>query len=163
MTAYIWQSANFLRGTVKANVEFPLRIRGIEKKERDEIVNDGLEKFNLSEFKNKLTHKLSGGQKQKVALLRGLIYKPKVIILDEATNNLDAETSKWLENYLLEYKKNNNIIIIWITHDIFEASRLGEQTLVLSKGKIIASGKFQDIMKTEKMKNFTEFLRLRYP
>lgn len=119
--------------SVRENLCLPALIKSISVTELDNKIDFYLDKFNLSHFKNFYPHQLSGGTKQKVALLRAVLYEPELILLDEPFSSVDSITRNqiqdWLENLWLEKRP----IIICVTHDIHEAIRLADQVVVLSK------------------------------
>jgi len=92
---------------------------------------------------------LSGGQKQRVALAGALILRPEILILDEATSMLDPKGKSTVRKYLNRiHKENPELSIISITHDVDEAL-LADQVLILSKGKLVKSGKPEEVLRDE--------------
>ena len=90
-------------------------------------------KYNLIDFINKYPNNLSGGMKQKLALIRTLSTKPNILLLDEPFSALDYQTKLLMEEYIYKLSKENNITIILVTHDISEAIVLSDKVIVLSK------------------------------
>lgn len=124
--------------TVEKNVQYPLKLKGIsDKKERTNISNKYLEKVGLLDYAKYYPHQLSGGMKQRVAITRALVMKPKLILMDEPFASLDAMTRRKLQEELLQIKEKENVTIIFITHNIQEALILGTRVLVMNReGKI---------------------------
>lgn len=125
-TLYPWM-------TIKENVEFGPRSRGVDEKEIEKTRLHFLEQVNLNGFGNKLTYELSGGMKQRVALARVLANYPKVILMDEPFGALDALTRDNMQGLIRDIWKKNNSTVYLITHDIDEALSLGTRVLVMSK------------------------------
>lgn len=126
--------------SVQANVEFGLRIRGIEKEERLSRVRTLLEMVHLEKFAHSWVHELSGGMKQRVALARALAVDPAVLLLDEPFGALDAITRDRLHEELQELWMQAAKTVLFVTHNVREAAVLGDRILVMSRapGRIIA-------------------------
>ena len=121
--------------TVYKNIAFGLERTSY--KEKDEKVLHYLKEFNLLEKKNNFPNSLSGGEKQRVALARVLITKPKALLMDEPFSNLDINLRKDICNYTLETLKKDNIPVIFVTHDVEEAMSISDRIIVMKKGKIL--------------------------
>ena len=119
-----------LKGDVYKNIAYPLKIR--KRKDIDKSMGDLLEIFNLKELKNKEASKLSSGETQKVAIVRGLSFSPKLLMLDEPTANLDKEAKLELIDILKKYNEQGNTIII-VTHDHNFFENLKGEKIVLEK------------------------------
>ncbi|MDH5401416.1 MAG: ATP-binding cassette domain-containing protein [Candidatus Heimdallarchaeota archaeon] len=137
---YMWQKPVFLRRSLRKNVELPLVFRDIPREERLKIVDNMLTAFKLSHLADKLPHQLSIGQQQKVALLRSIIHKPNILILDEPTASLDNANTLWFENYISNLVKNENIMVLWTTHDQFQMKRIADEISIIIEGSISLSG-----------------------
>ena len=121
--------------TVFKNIAF-----GLERtphKEKEKQVLHYLKEFGLLEKKDYFPNSLSGGEKQRVALARVLITKPKALLMDEPFSNLDSNLRKEICNYTLETLRKNNIPVIFVTHDIEEAMSVSDRIIVMKKGKIL--------------------------
>lgn len=125
-TLYPWMS-------VKENVEFGPRMRGLPEGEIEEIRLHFLEQVNLKGMENKSTFELSGGMKQRVALARVLANYPEVILMDEPFGALDALTRSNMQGLIRDIWKKNDSTVFLITHDIEEALSLGTRVIVMSK------------------------------
>ena len=121
--------------TVYKNIAFG--IENLPHKEKAKLVSHYLEEFGLLEKENNFPHSLSGGEKQRVALARVLITKPKALLMDEPFSNLDRGLRKEICNYTLETLRKNNIPVIFVTHDIEEAMSVSNRIIVMKKGKIL--------------------------
>lgn len=124
--------------TIFSNTMFGLEIKGKVSKEDKEYVEDLLKKYHLYEFKDKYPSELSGGMRQRVALIRTLAIKPKILLLDEAFSALDYQTRIMVTNDIYYILKKEHITPIIVTHDISEAISMSDRIVVLTKrpGKI---------------------------
>ena len=120
--------------TVEKNIEYPLKLKGIkDKKALKEIVSDVLRKVDLEGKQKFYPHELSGGMKQRVAIAKALALKPDIILMDEPFAALDAMTRNNLQKELLDLFNEENITIIFITHNIQEAVVLGTRVMLMNK------------------------------
>jgi len=126
------QGALFEWMSVRENVEFGPKMKGVPVKERAEIVDHLLEVVGLGSFKEKAIYELSGGMQQRVALARCLANDPDVILMDEPLGALDALTREKMQGLVLKLWKETGKTIILITHSVEEAILLGERLLVLA-------------------------------
>ncbi|NDR59080.1 taurine ABC transporter ATP-binding protein [Aliiruegeria sabulilitoris] len=118
--------------SVRKNVDFGPRMKGMPKKERDEIVDHLLETVGLQDFKEKSVYELSGGMQQRVALARCLANDPDVILMDEPLGALDALTREKMQGLVLKLWKETGKTVILITHSVEEALLLGERLIVMA-------------------------------
>ena len=119
--------------TILNNTLFGLEIKGKKNKENIEYVEELLKKYNLYEFKDKYPSELSGGMRQRVALIRTLAVKPKILLLDEAFSALDYQTRIMVTNDIYSILRKEGITAIIVTHDISEAISMSDKIFVLSK------------------------------
>ena len=119
--------------TILSNAMFGLEVKGLNTKENKEYVEDLLKKYSLYDFKDKYPSELSGGMRQRAALIRTLAIKPKILLLDEAFSALDYHTRIMVTNDIYSILKKENITAIIVTHDISEAISMSDRVLVLSK------------------------------
>ncbi len=126
--------------SVRANVEFGLRMQEVPKRERDRRVDDLLEMVHLSRFSHSWVHELSGGMKQRVALARALAVDPAVLLLDEPFGALDAITRDRLHQELQELWMRSSKTVLFVTHNVREAAVLADRILVMSRspGRIVS-------------------------
>ena len=118
--------------TVGQNVEFGLRMRGIHKPARDAKIHDYLQLVHLQQFKDSYTHQLSGGMRQRVALARALATEPDVLLMDEPFAALDAQTRDLLHDELERIWAQTGCTVIFVTHNVREAVRLGDRVVLLT-------------------------------
>jgi taurine transport system ATP-binding protein len=126
------QGALFEWMNVRKNVAFGPKMKGMPKKQADEIVDHLLEVVGLHDFKEKAVYELSGGMQQRVALARCLANEPDVILMDEPLGALDALTREKMQGLVLKLWKETGKTIILITHSVEEALLLGERLLVMA-------------------------------
>ncbi|MGL5640530.1 MAG: ATP-binding cassette domain-containing protein [Mycoplasmoidaceae bacterium] len=124
----------------------------ISDKELNKLIKD----FGIEKFYNKYANSLSGGQKQRVNLLLAILHKPKVIFLDELSTGLDIEIRNNIKAFIKQYAKDNDILLIVISHDMNEVEYLCDRIIVFKKGKIASDSLKSDILK--KNKNIEEFI-----
>lgn len=115
------------------NVIFGLEIRRINTPENRQYVEQLLKKYHLYEFKDKYPSQLSGGMRQRVALIRTLAIKPKILLLDEAFSALDYQTRLMVTKDIYEIIKNENVTTVMVTHDISEAISMSDRIVILSE------------------------------
>src|SRR5688500_9901793 len=118
--------------TVRQNVEYGLRLRGTPKSERRKISDAILQEVGLADFADRYPKDLSGGMKQRVAIARTLVNKPRVVLMDEPFGALDPQTRWGMQSLLLEISRAENNTILFVTHDVSEAVYLGDTIYVLS-------------------------------
>jgi len=118
--------------TVRQNVEFGLKMAGVSKTDRKEQSRVFLRMVHLSHFEDHYIHQLSGGMKQRVALARSLALRPKILLMDEPFAALDAQTRDMLHDELERIWKETSPTIVFVTHNVREAVRLGDRVLLMS-------------------------------
>jgi len=142
------------RLSVKQNLEIYARLYNVVdiKKRLEEI----FEYFNLEKLLNKKAGELSSGQKTRVSLAKALLNKPKLLLLDEPTASLDPVTAEFLREFIINYKKKNDISIIFSSHNMTEVERLCDQILFLRQGRILSKGTVVDILNKNKKRNLQQ-------
>jgi NitT/TauT family transport system ATP-binding protein len=119
--------------TALSNVEFPLAIRGVPKRERREKALHWLRRVGLESFEDHYPSQLSGGMQKRVSIVRTLIYEPEVVLLDEPFGSLDAQTRMSLHNELLGLWQQQKSTMLFITHDLVEAITLSDQIVIMTR------------------------------
>ena len=132
--------------TVLQNVVYGQRVRGLTKVDARPIGMQWIETVGLSGYENKFPHQLSGGMKQRVGLARALAADTDVILMDEAFSALDPLIRADMQDQLLQLEKNLHKTIVFITHDLDEALRIGAQIAILKDGKLVQVGTPGDIL-----------------
>ena len=142
----VFQSyALFPHMTVLENVIYGLKFKGYKKREAIKEGEKYLDIVDLLEHKNKKIGQLSGGQQQRVALIRSLIVKPKVLLLDEPLSNLDAKLRVKMREEIKALQKQFNITMIFVTHDQEEALSIADKIAVMNGGKLEQIGTPEEI------------------
>jgi len=118
--------------TVGQNVEFGMKMKGLSKAEREDRTRYYLRLVHLSQFKDSRPHQLSGGMRQRVALARALATEPDVLLMDEPFAALDAQTRDMLHDELEKIWAETGRTIIFVTHNVREAVRLGDRVALMS-------------------------------
>ena len=145
--------------TVKQNLEVYARLYGV--KEIKQRTSEMIEDLNLQKFLNKKTGELSSGQKNRVALAKSLINKPKLLFLDEPTASLDPDIGDFVRSYIQDYKSKNKVTILLASHNMSEVERLCDSIVMMRKGKIIDNGTCEELIKKHGRNNLEEtFLKL---
>jgi len=145
--------------TVKQNLEVYARLYGVKKihQRTDEMIED----LNLQSFLNKKTGELSSGQKNRVALAKSLINKPKLLFLDEPTASLDPDVGDFVREYIEKYKKINDITILLASHNMGEVERLCDEVVMMKQGEIVDSGTCKELIKKHGRENLEDtFLKI---
>lgn len=126
----IRQKPYMLDRTVYDNVHYPLKIRGVGRSESHSMVDQILQQFNIPHLKEKKALKLSGGETQKVALARAMVFNPKLLMLDESTSNIDKKSISSIERYIKSYAGRGHSVV-FVTHDQKQAMRLADNFIEL--------------------------------
>ena len=132
---FVFQSPVMLRRSVFENLTYPLTLCRTPKAEINRLADEWVSRISLKEVIHVAATRLSGGEKQKLALARALITKPEMLFLDEPTASLDGKTTLEIEK-LLQNCAENGTTIMMSTHDIGQAKRLAKNILFLNKGKL---------------------------
>ena len=120
--------------SVRENVEFGLKLRGVPKAERRELVDRQLALVNLTQFDRAYVHELSGGMKQRAQLARALAVEPHALLMDEPFAALDAQTRDDLQLELQSVWARIGATVLFVTHNVREAVILGDRVVVMSPG-----------------------------
>jgi molybdopterin-binding protein len=138
----VLQNPYLFNSTVRANIEYGLKARGVERRKRERLIQEALEQVGLKGFESRKARKLSGGEAQLVGLARGLVLKPAVLFLDEITANLDVKHVSQLEQVIEEINRERETTIVMTTHILPQAYRLADRVFSLFEGRIVPSGMF---------------------
>lgn len=143
--------------TVLDNVAFGLEMQGIGKQERRAQAREKLAMVGLAEWENKLPHELSGGMQQRVGLARAFAMDSDILLMDEPFSALDPLIRSQLQDELLLLQKQLNKTIIFVSHDLDEALKIGSRIAIMESGKLIQYGKPEQIVlspETQYVKDF---------
>ncbi|MBB3146891.1 iron(III) transport system ATP-binding protein [Phyllobacterium trifolii] len=131
--------------TVLENVSYPLKIRRLGRSERERRAREMLEKLELGVLADRYPFQLSGGQQQRVAIARSIVYRPRILLLDEPLSNLDAQLRERARAWLKNIHETFGLTTILVTHDQTEALSLSDQVVLLSQGRIEQVGTASEI------------------
>jgi putative ABC transport system ATP-binding protein len=135
----VFQSFNLLpRMTLEENVELPLRLSEVDRRERSTRVSEALERVRLAPRSKHRPSELSGGEQQRGALARALVNHPSILFADEPTGNLDIVNGEQILSLLSEFQTTLGMTIIMVTHERPLAERFADRIVVLSDGKLIS-------------------------
>ncbi|ADH97894.1 quaternary amine ABC transporter ATP-binding protein [Salisediminibacterium selenitireducens] len=132
--------------TIMENVEYGLEVQGIEREERRKKAQASLELVGLKGYEEQYPDQLSGGMQQRVGLARALANDPEVLLMDEAFSALDPLIRKDMQDELLDLQTSMKKTIIFITHDLDEALRLGDRIALMKDGYIVQIGTPEEIL-----------------
>lgn len=138
--------ALFPHRSVLENAEFGLEVQGVDKAERSQKAKDSLEMVGLGGYINQFPGQLSGGMQQRVGLARALANDPEVLLMDEAFSALDPLIRKEMQDELLELQESMKKTILFITHDLDEALRIGDRIALMKDGRIVQIGTPEEIL-----------------
>ncbi|MDT2815788.1 quaternary amine ABC transporter ATP-binding protein [Vagococcus carniphilus] len=136
----------FPHRTILENTEFGLEVRGISKEERTKRAEKALENSGLISFKDQYPGQLSGGMQQRVGLARALANDPEILLMDEAFSALDPLIRREMQDELIDLQANVKKTIIFITHDLNEALRIGDRIALMKDGQIMQIGTGEEIL-----------------
>lgn len=143
----VFQSfALFPHKTILENTEFGLELRGVPKAERQERAEKALSNAGLLSFKDQYPNQLSGGMQQRVGLARALANGPKILLMDEAFSALDPLIRRDMQDELVDLQDSTGQTIIFISHDLNEALRIGDRIALMKDGQIMQIGTGEEIL-----------------
>ncbi len=134
--------------TVRQNLDFPLKLRGLRRAERQTRIEEALSLVELAEQIDKYPFQLSGGQQQRVALARTLVYRPRLLLLDEPLSNLDAKLRERSRVWLKDLQQQLGVTTLYVTHDQTEALAMSDRILVMRDGVIVQNGTPQEVYRS---------------
>ena len=143
---------------VISNIEYGLRVKGIEKSERRARALEALRQVRLEGYENRKPAQLSGGQRQRVALARALVNRPSVLLLDEPLGALDLKLREQMQIELKELQREVGITFIFVTHDQEEALTMSDRIAVFNNGRIEQLGTPREIYENPKSPFVSEFV-----
>lgn len=149
----------FNHRTVLANVEYGLEVRGVDKATRREIALKNIEIVGLKGYEDKYPEELSGGMQQRVGLARALANDPDILLMDEPFSALDPLIRREMQLELLDIQERLQKTIIFITHDVNEAFKLGDRVAVMKDGQIVQVGTPEEIIEKPVNGYISEFIK----
>lgn len=123
--------------TVRANVAYPLQLRGVPKREIAVRVDEALERVRMDGFGARFPHEMSGGQQQRVALARAIVHSPPMLLMDESLSALDRNLRAQMQLELVDLHRDLGTTIVYVTHDQGEALTMSDRVAVLRDGQLV--------------------------
>ncbi|MEM7210681.1 MAG: ABC transporter ATP-binding protein [Pseudomonadota bacterium] len=158
-TPMVWQSlALFPFLNARENVEFGLKMRGVEPAERKRRALDWLERLEIGQFAERNVETLSGGQRQRVALARSLVTEPQILLLDEPLSALDAHLVIRMQGVLTRLQRELGITFVYVTHSQSEAFAMADRVVIMSQGRIAQVGSAREIYRAPASRFVAEFV-----
>mgnify|MGYP001387590275 CR=1 FL=1 len=155
---FVFQNyAIFPHMNVFENISFGLKMRNIDQKQINEKVKIALEQVNLIGYETRYQRELSGGEQQRLALARALAVSPKLLLLDEPCAHLDPNATVKVE-HMINSAVEADIKVIMVTHDAAQASRLGEEFILMHRGEVLAQHRKDQFFAQTSNENLTRFL-----
>ena len=146
-TAMVFQHYGLLpHRNIVENVAFGLKLRGISPQERNDQARYAIAQVGLEGWENHYPSQLSGGMRQRVGIARALVQESDLLLMDEPFSGLDPLIRREMQDTLTQLQKEYNKTIIFVTHDLSEAIRLGDRMAVMRKGEFVQQGTPQQIM-----------------
>lgn len=144
--------------TVYGNLAFGLQIRKVSKDEITKKIKKVLGMVQLEGYENRYPRQMSGGQQQRIAMARALVFEPEIMLLDEPLSNLDAKLREEMRFQFTELQKSLGITAVYVTHDQAEALVISDKIVILNQGKIVQSGSPKEIYSNPKNKFVAGFI-----
>lgn len=141
----MWQKPYLFQKKVQENILYGLKVRKWEKDKQEKRLSYILKKFSLEEYAGREATSLSGGEAARVALARAIAPRPRLLVLDEPAANLDPYHTVYLESALREISQEEEITVIMVTHDMFQAKRVANQTLFITDGVLEEHGSSEQL------------------
>jgi glycine betaine/proline transport system ATP-binding protein len=149
----------FSHRTVLGNIEYGLEIRGITKDERRKVAQKNLEIVGLKGYEDKYPDELSGGMQQRVGLARALTNDPDILLMDEPFSALDPLIRREMQLELLDIQERLKKTIVFITHDVNEAFKIGDRVAVMKDGKVVQIGTPEEIIDNPANEYIADFIK----
>lgn len=158
--AMVFQKPVVFKGTVFENIYYGLKVRGMSKESSIDKISDLLDSLSLSNYEERESSTLSGGETQRIALARALITEPEILLLDEPTANLDPSSTEQIESIIEDLNKTKQTSVIMATHNLIQGQRLSDEIALLNN-KIYQKGKPEDIFKKPENKFVADFIGMK--
>lgn len=145
----VFQKPYLLRTSVYQNIAYPLQIRGVSVKEIGQRVDAMMETLDITNLRGQRAWTLSGGEAQKVALARALVFRPRLLILDEPTANIDPASILQLEKIIMAYYEKFKPTILMVTHNVQQTKRVCDQVAFMYQGEVLDRGSLKQVFNHE--------------
>ena len=146
-----------IRDTVRSNLVYPLSVRGVKPDEAE--INAYLELADLKQYQERYAPSLSGGEQQKLSLIRALIFSPKVILIDEGFSNMDLESVVLFENYILNRQSETPMTWVIVSHQLSNIRHLCDYVYFMHHGRIEAEGNTDEVLHRPETPNLQRYLQ----
>ncbi len=156
--AMVFQDALLFKRSVKANIAYGLRARGVKRDERKRRVAETLEMLGLSDLADRYALSLSGGEAQKVSLGRALVLKPRILLMDEPFASLDYPSRMAMRDEIMGIIKDMGVTALYVTHDHTEVLEMADRIAVLQEGRIQQVGTPGDIFNSPANEGVAQFI-----
>ena len=156
--AMVFQKPTIFNASVEKNVSYGLRVRGISGSAAGDRTRSALREVGLFGYEKRWGTSLSGGEAQRVALARALVTDPELILLDEATANLDPRTAEKIED-LIQKMADGGRTVVMATHDLEQARRLADRIGVIIGGELVCMGLPEEIFERPRSEEVARFVR----
>jgi len=156
----VFQKPYLINTDVYNNIAYPLKIRGKSKTEINNKLQNVIRLMKLEGIAHQNACTLSGGEMQKVALARAIVFEPRLLLLDEPTANIDPQTMQLMENAISYVNQRCNTTVIIVTHNIGQLQRMCREAVFMREGKVEKQGTMRDILSNIKGTYIDEFLEL---
>ena len=152
----VFQRPALLKDSVWNNIIYPLKIR--KRQVNKQEIMPVVEELGISHLLRQNSRTLSGGEAQRVAMARALVFKPQVLLLDEPTANLDPGNIKIIEQMVTKYAAQEKPTVVWITHNHFQAKRVGDRVCLLEGGHLVEVSSKDTFFNNPRQRRTQEFL-----
>lgn len=156
--ACCWQRPYLFRGTVRFNLEYPLKIHKWAKEKREARIQEVIKKYKIDHLIDRNIIGLSGGEQARVAIARAVVSKPEILILDEPSAAMDPKNVMFVESLLHDLRESTDLTIIMVTHNMFQAKRIADETLFLVDGTIVEAGPTEVIFESPQHEETRQFI-----
>lgn len=154
----VFQNPTLFRRTVSSNIMYGQMLRGVDRSTAREKAHTWLDKVNLLDKIDQYAPTLSAGEAQRMAFARAVVFHPRAMLLDEFTANLDPGNVDLLEHLVQDYKKETGGTIIIATHNLYQAKRISDKTIVLFNGSVLEEGNTSVLFSKPKKEMTKKFL-----
>lgn len=155
----VFQKPYLLSTTVEKNIAYPMKLRGWDEEIIEHRISELTNELNLNDLRKTKAWKLSGGETQKVALARALAFKPKLLLLDEPTANIDPITTAEIEQMILRIGEKQDTTVVLITHNLAQAKRTCDSVMMFYGGKLLEYGDCNKILSKPEKEETERFIR----
>ena len=144
--------------SVRGNVEFPLKMRGMSARQRRSMAMEALDRVQLTAFADRKPSQLSGGQKQRVGIARAIVFHPPVLLMDESLSALDLKLREQLQVEIKRLHRDTGSTVLFVTHDQGEAMAMSDRVAVMAGGKLVQVGTPRQVYDTPATRFVASFI-----